>query len=85
MTIWQYPVRGSISNLNFPKIEVKDRALYFGFSDFLQKSKCVDFFMEGRVLKYPDLLNVVFFKVRAELVKMGKISKEKDLSSLEKI
>ena len=30
--------------------------------------------MEGAVLKYPDLFNIVIFKVHADLVKMGKIS-----------
>ena len=33
--------------------------------------------MEAVLLKYPDLFNIVFFKVRAELLKMGKISKVK--------
>ena len=55
-----------------------------GFSDFLQKSKAVDSIMEARVLKYPDLFNIVFFKVHADLVKMGKISKVKNLSIVEK-
>ena len=36
--------------------------------------------MEAAVLKYPDLFNIVFFKVRAELVKMGKISIVKNLT-----
>ena len=31
--------------------------------------------MEGGVLEYPDLFNIVIFKVRADLVKMDKISK----------
>ena len=31
--------------------------------------------MEAAHPKYPDLFNIVFFKVRAKLVKMGKISK----------
>ena len=31
--------------------------------------------MEGGVLEYPDLFNIVIFKVHANLVKMGKISK----------
>ena len=44
-----------------------------GFLDFLQKSKAVDSIMEARVLKYPDLFNIVIFKVYADLVKMGKI------------
>ena len=30
--------------------------------------------MEGGVLEYPDLFNIVIFKVHADLVKMGKIS-----------
>ena len=29
--VWQYQKRGSISNLNFPKMLVKDIALYFWF------------------------------------------------------
>ena len=36
--------------------------------------------MEAALLKYPDLFNIVFFKVRAKLVKMGKISKVKNLN-----
>ena len=36
--------------------------------------------MEAAVLKYPDLFNVLFFKVHAELVKMGKISYVKNLT-----
>ena len=36
--------------------------------------------MEAAVLKYPDLFNIVSFKVRAELVKMGKISIVKNLT-----
>ena len=40
--------------------------------------------MEARVLKYPDLFNIVIFKVHADLVKMGKISEVRNLSIVEK-
>ena len=36
--------------------------------------------MQAAFLKYPDSSNIVFFKVCAELVKMGKISKVKNLT-----
>ena len=36
--------------------------------------------MEAAVLKYPDLFNILFFKVHAELVKIGKISYVKNLT-----
>ena len=49
---------------------VNDIALNFWFLDFLQKSKAVISIMEARVLKYPDLFNIVIFKVHADLVKM---------------
>ena len=41
--------------------------------------------MEAALLKYPDLFNIVFFKVRAKLVKMGKISKVKNLTGWPKM
>ena len=36
--------------------------------------------MEAALLKYLDSFTIVFFKIRAELVKMGKISKVKNLT-----
>ena len=45
-----------------------------GFLDFLQKSKAVDSIMEGAVLKYPDLFNIVFFRVRTIRPKLGVFS-----------
>ena len=56
-----------------------------GFSDFLKKSKGVDSIMEAKVLNYPDLFNIVFFKAHADLVKMGKISKVKNLTIVQKM
>ena len=41
--------------------------------------------MDAGVLKYPDLFNIVLFKVRADFLKKGKISKLKNLTSLEKM
>ena len=69
--IWQYPIRGSVFHLNFPKIVVNGIALHFWL---FRLSITVDSIMEAGVLKYPDLFNIVFFKVHADLVKMGKIS-----------
>ena len=40
--------------------------------------------MEAAHLKYPDLFNIVFFKVCAELVKFGKITKVKNLTECSK-
>ena len=40
--------------------------------------------MEARVLKYPDLFNIVIFRVHADLVIMGKISEVRNLSIVEK-
>ena len=45
-----------------------------GFADFLKKSKAVDSIMEAGVLKYPDLFNIVFFRVRTIRPKMGVFS-----------
>ena len=40
--------------------------------------------MEGRAMKYQDLFNIVFLKACDELLQIGKISKRKNLSCLEK-